>query len=272
MSNYEDRHLDFVLKHWQSGRFDTNKAIEGFRARTGQTVSRIRPLWHRAVISVAAAAVFVLGLFIFHQRTGWTELVSGGSSLSQVLPDGTQVTLAPGSGLRFKEKAFDKGKRDVRMEGKVFFDVTPDSESPFEVRMDGAFLRVLGTEFQVAETAGGKDVEVYVQSGKVLFAKSDRAEGVILTEGMGAKLVEGAQIPKVEEVSKTNSIAWSRGTFVFDQTPLKQVLDELGAYYGVSFATTYPDRQLSGEFGTDDLDLIIELIESALDVTIIRNR
>ena len=39
---------------------------------------------------------------------------------------------------------------------------------------------------------------------------------------------------------------------------------------GVSFAATDLSKKLSGEFYTDDLDLIIELIESALDVTIIK--
>ena len=67
-----------------------------------------------------------------------------------------------------------------------------------------------------------------------------------------------------------NAIAWQRGYFIFDQTPLSEVLDCLSGYYHVSFAATDLSKKLSGEFHTDDLDLIIELIESALDVTIIR--
>jgi hypothetical protein len=55
-----------------------------------------------------------------------------------------------------------------------------------------------------------------------------------------------------------------------DQTPLKDVLDCLSKHYGVSFAATDLSKKLSGEFYTDDLNLIIELIESALDVTIIK--
>jgi hypothetical protein len=38
----------------------------------------------------------------------------------------------------------------------------------------------------------------------------------------------------------------------------------------MSFAATDLSKQLSGEFYADDLDLIISLIESALDVTIIK--
>ena len=78
------------------------------------------------------------------------------------------------------------------------------------------------------------------------------------------------EIPVVDETADVNSIAWQRGSFIFDQTPLREVLDCLSGYYHVSFVATDLSKKLSGEFYTDDLDLIIELIESALDVTIIK--
>jgi ferric-dicitrate binding protein FerR (iron transport regulator) len=155
------------------------------------------------------------------------------------------------------------------MEGKVFFDVARDESRPFEVDADGVFVRVLGTEFMV-DVTDDSAAEVYVQEGKVLFARNANAEGVVLTEGMGATLAEDAQIPVIEEKADANSIAWQRGSFLFDQTPLSEVLDCLSDYYHVSFAATDLSKKLSGEFYTDDLDLIIRLIESALDVTIIR--
>ena len=182
-----------------------------------------------------------------------------------MLPDGTDVTLTPGSSIRFRMKDV----REVKMDGKVYFDVARDEARPFEIEADGAFVRVLGTEFMV-DDSGESVVRVYVEEGKVLFARNSNAEGVILTEGMAASLQTGDSMPVVEVEADANSIAWQRGTFVFDQTPLKEVLDCLSDYYHVSFTATDLSKQLSGEFMTDDLDLIIELIESALDVTIIR--
>ena len=182
-----------------------------------------------------------------------------------VLPDGTDVTLSPGSSLSYKMK----DRREVRMEGKAFFDVTRDEARPFEVDADGAFVRVLGTEFMV-DVSDEDAAKVYVQDGKVLFARNEKAEGVVLTKGMSATLEAEADVPVMDEKPDANSIAWQRGTFIFDHTPLKDVLDCLSGYYHVSFAATDLSKELSGEFAADDLDLIIELIESALDVTIIR--
>ena len=139
---------------------------------------------------------------------------------------------------------------------------------PFEITSDGAFVRVLGTKFMV--DAGSSVKEVYVTEGKVLFAKSSDAEGVILTKDMQATLSESAAVPVVAMEPDVNSIAWQRGSFIFDKTPLKEVLETLSEHYRVSFAATDLDKQLSGEFYAEDLDLIISLIESALDVHIIK--
>lgn len=51
---------------------------------------------------------------------------------------------------------------------------------------------------------------------------------------------------------------------------MKEVLTCLSQYYNVSFVASDLDKRLSGEFSTEDLDLIISLIESALDVTIVK--
>ena len=144
------------------------------------------------------------------------------------------------------------------------------SKVRIEIEADGAFVKVLGTEFMV-ETPDDK-VKVYVADGKVLFARNESADGVILTKGMSATLEAGDDRPVTDAVTDVNSIAWKRGSFIFEDTPLKDVLDCLSKYYKTSFAASDLSKRLSGEFYTDDLDLIIELIESALDVTIVKRQ
>ena len=267
MSQSEDRHLDFVLKHYRRGAFDTQKAIGRFNDAYG-IVSKPRRRLNFAAIGISAAAAVILGVFLFTSRgeRQWTEVAVASVRQTVVLPDGTNVVLAPGAALSYK---MGDDSREVKMDGKVWFDVARDESRPFEVDADDAFVRVLGTEFMVDDSEEAA-VKVYVGDGKVLFARSRRTEGVILTRGMGAVLEGGASLPVVEYEADVNEIAWQRGTFIFDKTPLKEVLDCLSEYYHVSFAATDLSRQLSGEFHTDDLDMIIELIESALDVTIIR--
>lgn len=271
MKQFDDRHLDFVLQNYEKGRFDTRKAVRRFNDTYGGTVHKPHKGWWGTIGGMAAAAALLIGLFLFmHQeKRQWTCLVAESAQNVSLLPDGTQVTISPGSTLRFRAG----NPRQVKMSGKIYFDVARDEAVPFEVSTSGGFVRVLGTQFQVDDGAkdasASRQVNVYVAEGKVFFAKDSRSEGIVLTEGMEASVSDGEDIPVLREHADVNSIAWQRGTFIFEDVPLKDVLDCLSAHYGVSFAATGLDRRLSGEFYADDLGLIVQLIESALDVRIV---
>ena len=263
MSDFEDKHIDFVLKHYQEGRFDTLKAMNRFNEARGiarKPRRRILP-WVSGI--AAAAAAVVLCVLLFSDSYRQIQLVAGAELQEFVLPDGSEVTLAPGSRLTYRGKS----PRQTQLEGKAFFEVARDEAVPFEITADGAFVRVLGTKFMV--DAGLSVKEVYVTEGKVLFARSSDSDGVILTKDMQATLSQSDAVPVIAVEADVNSIAWQRGSFIFDGTPLKQVLETLSEHYNVSFVANDLDKQLSGEFHAEDLDLIISLIESALDVHIV---
>ena len=265
MSDFEDKHMDFVLKHYQEGKFDTQKALQRFNEAHGIVQKPRRRVLPWVSGMVAAAAAVVLCVFLFrgneHQQI---QLMAHAQMKEFVLPDGTEVTLAPGSKLTYSEKS----PRNTALEGKAYFEVARDEAVPFEISADGAFVRVLGTKFMV--NAGSPVKEVYVTEGKVLFAKSSDSEGVILTKDMQATLSASQSIPVIAMEPDVNSIAWQRGSFIFNQTPLKEVLETLSKHYKVSFVANDLSKQLSGEFDAEDLDLIISLIESALDVHIVK--
>ena len=256
--------MDFVLKHYQEGKFDTQKAIDRFNEAHGIVQKPRRRILPWVSGMVAAAAVVLCVVLFRGNEQQQIQLMARAQVQEYTLPDGTEVTLAPGSKLTYREKS----PRKTQLEGKAYFEVARDEAVPFEITADGAFVRVLGTKFMV--DAGSSVKEVYVTEGKVLFAKSSDAEGVILTKDMQATLSPDENVPVIAVEPDVNSIAWQRGSFIFDKTPLRDVLETLSGYYKVSFAATDLDKQLSGEFYAEDLDLIISLIESALDVHIIK--
>ena len=265
MSDFEDKHLDFVLKHYQEGKLDTQKAMQRFNQAHGIVRKPRRRVLQWVSGMVAAAAAVVLCVFLFRgNEQQMIELIANNAVKEFALPDGTEVTLAPGSKLTYSEKS----PRKTQLEGKAYFEVARDEAVPFEITSDGAFVRVLGTKFMV--DAGSSVKEVYVTEGKVLFARDSDAEGVILTKDMQATLSPDENVPVIAVEPDVNSLAWQRGSFIFDKTPLRDVLEILSEHYKVSFAATDLDKQLSGEFYAEDLDLIISLIESALDVHIVK--
>ncbi|MBP5505778.1 MAG: DUF4974 domain-containing protein [Bacteroidales bacterium] len=57
-------------------------------------------------------------------------------------------------------------------------------------------------------------------------------------------------------------------TFVFDNTPLADVLEELSDYYNCTLTAPVTNKRLTGSFPEDNLEEIVVAIENALDVDI----
>ena len=154
MSDFEDKHMDFVLKHYQEGKFDTQKAIDRFNEAHSIVQKPRRRVLPWVSGMVAAAAAVVLCVFLFRSNDQQIQLIASAEVQEFVLPDGSEVTLAPRSRLTYSEKS----PRNTRLEGKAFFEVARDEAVPFEITADGAFVRVLGTKFMVDAGSSVKEV------------------------------------------------------------------------------------------------------------------
>jgi len=57
--------------------------------------------------------------------------------------------------------------------------------------------------------------------------------------------------------------------FVFEEAPVEQVLQELSDYYHCTLTAPPTEKRLTATFSSEDgLDVIVPLIEAALDVKI----
>ena len=269
MKTNEDRMIDFVAKSYEENRFDPKKALarsQNGSLRRSLSLSK-RTVMLKRIAGVAAAAA--VGIFLYLSwLTSWTDYAAYDIAQTFTLPDSSSVTLAPGSTLRLQKH---KDKRLVQMTGKVYFNVRHDDRAPFRVDAGSGFVKVLGTRFQVDSR---DPISVSVVSGKVLFsAIRSGEEALILTKGQSAVLDPAASKP-VEITPKhpkhPNPAAWATGEFIYDNTPLPEVLSELSEYYDVTLVafdagrSSGESRSLSGEFSTSSLPEILNLINSAL--------
>ncbi|MDR3118873.1 MAG: FecR domain-containing protein [Mediterranea sp.] len=271
MKEIEKKCLDFVLRHYKFGRFDTNKAIRRFEEKNTRvhTGTNYRPYWYSGIATTILLCV-TFSFYFYNTGSGndWTKLASGNAIETFLLPDSTAVTLSPRSTLSYQSSDF-KNERQVNITGKAFFEVTKDEKHPFEICGQLSRVTVLGTRFQVSESS--QKSNVYVVSGKVLFAAKEQAEGVILTGGMEATLTYGKLKPEVVSPGSVNQTAWATQTFIFDNSPVAEVLSELSDFYHVQLTTDDTGKNLNGEFATNSLDEIIDLIENVLQIKIQKN-
>ena len=258
-----------------------------------------------SVAGIAAAAL--AGIFLYTSwKTSWTDYMAYDVAQTFTLPDSSSVTLAPGAALRLQRH---KDNRLVRMTGKIYFSVRHDDRAPFRIDAGSGFVKVLGTRFQVDAHAasvseptlvsdptsvaelveapkhagnssyrhfgklsdqGIDSISVSVVSGKVLFsAARSGEEGLVLTKGQSAVLRQGSSAPMRLTPKHPNPAAWATGEFIYDNTPLPEVLSELSEYYGVTLEVSDSEsRRLSGEFSTASLPDILSLVNSALGTDI----
>lgn len=270
MKTNEDRMIDFVAKSYEENRFDPKKALarsQNGSLRRSLSLSK-RTVMLKRIAGVAAAAA--VGIFLYLSwLTSWTGYAAYDIVQTFTLPDSSSVTLAPGSTLRLQKH---KDKRLVQMTGKVYFNVRHDDRAPFRVDAGSGFVKVLGTRFQVDSR---DPISVSVVSGKVLFsAIRSGEEALILIKGQSAVLDPAASKPVEITPKHPNPAAWATGEFIYDNTPLPEVLSELSEYYDVTLVafdaghSSGESRRLSGEFSTSSLQEILNLINSALGTDI----
>lgn len=270
MKTKEDRMIDFVAKSYEENRFDPKKALarsQNGSLRRSLSLSK-RTVMLKRIIGIAAAVI--VGIFLYTSwRTSWTDYMAYDIPQTFTLPDSSSVTLAPGSTLSLQKH---KDKRLVQMTGKVYFNVRHDDRAPFRVDAGSGFVKVLGTRFQVDSR---DPISVSVVSGKVLFsAIRSGEEALILTKGQSAVLDPAASKPVEITPKHPNPAAWATGEFIYDNTPLPEVLSELSEYYDVTLVafdaghSSGESRRLSGEFSTSSLQEILNLINSALGTDI----
>ena len=270
MKTNEDRMIDFVAKSYEENRFDPKKALarsQNGSLRRSLSLSK-RTVMLKRIAGVATAAA--VGIFLYLSwLTSWTDYAAYDIAQTFTLPDSSSVTLAPGSTLSLQKH---KDKRLVQMTGKVYFNVRHDDRAPFRVDAGSGFVKVLGTRFQVDSR---DPISVSVVSGKVLFsAIRSGEEALILTKGQSAVLDPAASKPVEITPKHPNPAAWATGEFIYDNTPLPEVLSELSEYYDVTLVafdaghSSGESRRLSGEFSTSSLQEILNLINSALGTDI----
>jgi transmembrane sensor len=269
------------------------------RAKPAPRVRRIPQMFRRESIGVRAAAaaasvlVFAAGTMLYvksrstpvglppvAEQAGRYSTTRGQYATVQ-LTDGSHVTLAPQSRLTIPA-AFDRGQRDVSLEGEAIFDVKHDGAHPFRVHANGAQVEDIGTRFDLRAYQSDASVTVAVAEGSVALghdpaASTGRArsgaEGVVLKSGQVGSLDHAGVVSAARSGRVTSILGWSRGTLSFVGRPLPEVLRDIGRWYDLDIRVS--DRQLStrlvtADFSTQSAAEMIDALALAVNATVER--
>lgn len=193
-----------------------------------------------------AAHPFIYSELVSASPTQLSERINTTSApLTVALPDGSQVTLQPASRISFNDR-FQGAKREVYLTGEAFFQVQRNPEKPFYVYANELVTKVLGTSFTVKSYEDQAERQVVVRTGRVsVFSRKDwqLAENQTQPEVPGVVLTPNQQVVFNREEGHFHRTIipnpaiidshFNRNVFVYDDTPVTQVFEQLEKAYGV---------------------------------------
>ena len=154
------------------------------------------------------------------------------------LPDGSTVTLAPASSLRYP-RAFAEARRTVYLTGEGFFEVFHDARHPFSVYTEQVVTTVLGTSFRVRAYAGQAEAQVQVRTGAVRVRPRQTSPGAATNETSlvvrpNQQAVYSAVGGQLRREVMAQPVLLAPQAFVFDDRPVAEVLAALQQAYGIA--------------------------------------
>ncbi|WP_162343685.1 FecR family protein [Cyclobacterium salsum] len=245
-----------------------NSSIQKKARRTSQTKSFL----NMALIRSAASWLLFFGLTFLgfqvmnenqskseekNSTVQWIERsVLPGQKLALELPDDSKVWVNANSKIRFPEK-FDRESREVFLEGEAFFEVIHDTTRPFRVHAGELTTEVLGTKFNVKSQ--GEKTDVALLEGKVrVKINTEKEEVLVLDPGqLAAYRQENPEKLHLATFESLDPFLWKDGLIHFRNENIKNVLESLENWYGVSIETRGNldlNRTVSGTFANDNLE------------------
>jgi transmembrane sensor len=209
---------------------------------------------HWMAMAACVALLIVAGIWLtysFRTQTGTIAHLNGSieikntSHKSQIikLEDGTVISLKPTGILSYPEHFGDKN-RTVYLKGEAFFQVKKNPAKPFIVHTGELVTEVLGTSFTIKSYEGAKDIEVAVTTGRVSVYQATENPSVTRKEVIlkpNERITYNTQskelIPTLVEAPLKVMPPSQPESFVFNGTPLPDVLARLQSVYGIDIFT-----------------------------------
>ena len=179
------------------------------------------------------------------------------------LPDGSLVTLAPQSQLRYPTR-FSEASREVYLEGEAFFEVSKNPHRPFRVHSGTWVTQVLGTRFNVSAVRGASQMAVSLVEGQVQV--NDEHGQYLLAPGQQLRADHATGRIYRQAFNREKVTAWRRNKLVFQNEKLADVAGQIERLYGVKLVFADPataEVRLWATFDNEPLPAVLAALQLA---------
>lgn len=216
----------------------------------------VRPFRRYVAAAIMILAVVAGGFAIWqHTRIDEVRLMATNNPKAVTLPDGSTVYLNVGTTLSYDANRFNRKRREVRLDGEAFFEVTKNPEKPFSVQGGEVVTTVRGTSFNVKAYATVKENVISVRDGKVEVSNVDKGTLAVLTQNQQLTWNVRTHTSSRDSIDWRAAAGWKDGKVLFNEAGLDEIALKMRRYYGVSLvaeALHDADIHLCGTYPSDD--------------------
>ncbi|MXV16324.1 FecR family protein [Hufsiella ginkgonis] len=251
---------------------DEDAAWNKFKENAGQLdVQRPRVrMFPGKFLKAAAALLLALGAWSAYilLRPGYTTIESAATVRTEILPDGSEITLNKNASLSYQTR-FSGNRRNIKLnKGEVFFKVAPDRKKPFVIASGNTTVTVVGTSFNVKYR--NDQTEVIVETGIVKVRNGDNE--VLLHAGERALAGKGINLAAQKNPDQLYQFYRSR-VFIAHNTPLSRIVEVLNENYDARIRVADPEKaalEITTTLNDENLDHILEILALTLKLTVVK--
>ena len=227
-------------------RYDPAMSVALWRKQGSSNTSESRPSRanrHRALMAAAAfvASAAILALVFWSPRSWMVRQGAGGSATFETavgelksvhLREGSEITL--GGRTKLLVHLSSRARSVELIRGQAWFRVAHDARWPFIVNAGNGAITAVGTAFLV--TRDPDRVVVTVTEGVISVRAPPLvnfipARPIRVTRGEKLSYSDNGVIASVAKTDARAAIAWTQGRLIFDNEPLRYVIDDLNRYF-----------------------------------------
>lgn len=190
-----------------------------------------------------------------------TLSTANGETYKVSLPDGSLVVLNARSSLTYSASLIERGKRQVKLSGEAYFEISKDKAHPFVVRTNNQEVEVLGTHFNINSYDDEGVEKTTLLEGSIKMTASGVDQ--LLKPGQQGKL-ERNKI-HVSDVDTDLAVAWKNNEFTFESESITTVMKMVERWYNVEvvYIGDKTTEKFSGRVSRfDNASKLLKIVES----------
>jgi ferric-dicitrate binding protein FerR (iron transport regulator) len=163
-------------------------------------------------------------------------------------------------------KTFSKDKREVRLEGEAYFEVSKNPDKPFEISANGFDVQVLGTSFNISSYGDENLSSISVKTGKVAVVSP--LQNQILLAGEFVEIENATDTWTKGKINTDDVSKWKDGKLIFHNQSMKSITRVLERKFNVDFVfknKRIQDKIISLQIKDQSLKNIMSALQLSAD-------